>query len=423
MQALLERLARKEEENEKVFHKEIFVLRNDLYYKFFEHRQDRWFVDIAYKPRQIPSGDAYSIRRLDENRVLILLFDAMGKGLSASITSILSSAFVNNYIDTALEEGRFCLSSCARACHRFLKPLIFEEEALSCALLLFDFADRRVEYVMFGMPPVLMCDKNGQIRKLRSSHTPMTKATSDFTPQSASIQDVVKMLIYTDGLNETILQDHKMYHAYLSDDFKNAPNYKHFLQTVMQRTETFDDDMTFVFLEKELCNQCRVERYSIQSTQKAVDEMIEKVDAFLVRHGMPDKERAYMLQAFTEMIVNAYEHGNLGIDHATKAKLMEEGRYEAYVRQQEAQFYEKKIDILLHLKEEEHLKTFKIDIQDEGKGFDTALMRNRIIKKSQFNGRGLLMVSKSVDAYYYNDKANRVIIKKFIPKEHKDDNS
>ncbi len=422
MQQLQEEAISREIENEKFFQKEIFVLRNDLYYKFLEHRNERWFVDIAYKPKQMPSGDLYSIRRIDSDRIAVLLFDAMGKGLNASITSILAGAYLNNYIDESLERGDFRLCDATKRFHRFIKPLLFEDEALSCSFVVIDLTEKTIESAMFGMPPILMCDQCNEIDKIRSNHPPMTRESTGFDTQTDTIENIVKLLLYTDGLNETLLPDHMLYHTYLSEDFKHAPNYKHFLQTVMQRTERFDDDMTFLFLEKELCNRCSVRRYTIQSRQKEVDTMIANTERFLDEHGMDAKNRAYMLEAFSEMLINAYEHGNLGIDHKTKQKLLEEGLYESYLQEREAQYKEKKIKILLHLKEEEHLKTFKIDIEDEGKGFDTALMRNRIIKKSQFHGRGLLMVSKMVDAYYYNDRANRVIIKKFIPKESKDDN-
>ncbi len=404
-------------ENERIFHKEIFVLRNDYYYKFYEHRNERWFFDIAYKPIQMPSGDAYSIRRIDENRTLIILFDAMGKGLSASITSILASAFVNDWIDRALDSDTFTLAGTIEAFHYYLKKLIFEEEALSCSFVLLDFGEMTIESVMYGMPPILLCDRAGEIRKIRSNHTPMTRHSDDFSLQRHTIGEIYKVLLYTDGLNETLLPSGELYHRYLQEDFRDAANYRHFLQRVMSRTETFDDDMTFLFLEKEYCHHCSVARYTIESTADAIDALMYKVEDFLTGHGMEAADSAAMLQAFSEMVVNAYEHGNLGIDHETKRRLLEEGCYEAFLQEREAQFREKKIKVLLHLKEEPHLKTFKIDIEDEGEGFDTTLMRNRIIKKSQFNGRGLLMVSRSVDAYYYNDRANRVIIKKFIKKE------
>ena len=404
-------------EQEKLFHKEVLILRNDFYYKFYERNRINWFFDISYKPKQFPSGDAYAIRRISDDQILFMLSDAMGKGLNASVTSMLAAAFVNYYIDTAIVAGKFDLSECVEAFQSYVKPLLFEEEVLSISFLLIDFKEELIYSAMFGMPPVLLCFKSGEVAKIRSNHTPITKESRLVSIERNSIEDIVKILCYTDGLNETKVSDTQIYHQYLSEDFKNAPNYKHFLKKVFSRIDQFDDDMTFIFLEKELCNKCSVAHYTIESRQHAIDAIIDKAEAFLEKNGMDAKNIAYTLQAFSEIVINAYEHGNLAIDNQTKQRLMERGALDAFLKEREAQYGERKIDIMMHLKEEADLKTFKIDVRDEGKGFDTSLMRNRIIKKTHFNGRGLLMVSRSVDAYYYNDRANRVIIKKFIPKE------
>ena len=44
-----------------------------------------WVIDLYFKPLDILSGDSYSIREIEEGRVLIYLADAMGKGLAASM--------------------------------------------------------------------------------------------------------------------------------------------------------------------------------------------------------------------------------------------------------------------------------------------------------------------------------------------------
>ncbi|OQX74384.1 MAG: hypothetical protein B6D59_02690 [Campylobacteraceae bacterium 4484_4] len=417
MQLLLDKLANNKEENERVFHKETYVLRNDLYFRFYEHRGNRWFVDISYKPKQTPSGDTYSIRKIGENKILILLIDAMGKGLTASITSILSSAFINDYVDRAGES--FDLLECIQTYHKYISKLIFEEEVVSCSFVLFDFDRQEALSALFGMPPILLCDEEEKVTKLRSNNAPLTRFTDHIDLQKTPIEHIYKILLYTDGLNETIIDDRYMYRYYLDQDFLKAPNYKHFFQEVLRRTNHFDDDMTFIFLERERCNHCQIKLISIPTRHAELDNAMKEVELFLTKHGMDTKNRAYMMQAFSELLFNAYEHGNLGIDHQTKRRLLEEAKFDAFIEEKERKYGEKKIKILLHVKDEPHLKTFKIDMQDEGAGFDTALMRNRIVKKEQFNGRGLLMVSRLADAYYYNTKGNRVILKKFKYKELK----
>ncbi len=415
MQQLLEKLANREEENEQVFYKEIYLLRNDLYYKFYEHRKERWFVDISYKPKRRPSGDTYSIRKIGKTKLLVILIDAMGKGLTASITSLLSSAYINDYIDRTKEN--FDLHTCIRSYREYIAKLIFEEELVSCSFVLFDFESRQIRSALFGMPPILLCHEENDVIKLKSNNPPLTRFTARIDIQTRSFEEIRKILLYTDGLNETVTEDGRMYRHHLDRDFREAPNSKLFLEKVLERTGDFDDDMTFVFLEREKQDLCQIESFCVSSKRSEIDDAMTKMDALLSKEELDTKNRAYMMQAFSELLMNAYEHGNLGIDHKIKRNLLEEGKFDAFIEEKERKNGEKKIDILLRIADRSHLKTFEIEIGDEGEGFDTALMRDRIIKKKQFNGRGLLMVSKLTDGYYYNAEGNRVIIKKFIYKE------
>jgi Serine phosphatase RsbU, regulator of sigma subunit len=66
-----------------------------------------WHAEICYIPLDILSGDSYSIREVSDGKVMFFISDAMGKGLSASVTSILSTSFINHLIDEAIVSGGF----------------------------------------------------------------------------------------------------------------------------------------------------------------------------------------------------------------------------------------------------------------------------------------------------------------------------
>lgn len=110
-----------------------------------------------------------------------------------------------------------------------------------------------------------------------------------------------------------------MYKEYMNDDFKNATNYKDFLNRALNKVGTFDDDMTFLYIEKETSCNCCLRKVVIESSMEELDIAIEKIEAFLEKNHIEPKNSAYMINAFAEVLINAYEHGNLKINGNEKS--------------------------------------------------------------------------------------------------------
>jgi len=108
--------------------------------------------------------------------------------------------------------------------------------------------------------------------------------------------------------------------------------------------------------------------------------------------------------------MNAYEHGNLGIDSKVKHRLIEDDIYFDTLKEMEVNC-NKNITIRLF---EDNGHIF-ITIKDEGDGFDINSLRTIFGRgNSTFNGRGISSSAKMVDLLIYNFKANEVIVIKKI---------
>src|SRR5208283_4752250 len=88
-------------QQESAFMKELNIIRDDLFLKKVDvvNRGGEavdWTLHLYYEPLDILSGDSYTILEIEEGKILVYLADAMGKGLAASVTSILSTSFVNH---------------------------------------------------------------------------------------------------------------------------------------------------------------------------------------------------------------------------------------------------------------------------------------------------------------------------------------
>ena len=117
---------------------------------------------------------------------------------------------------------------------------------------------------------------------------------------------------------------------------------------------------------------------------------------------------------FTEMIMNAYEHGNLGINFEKKQQLLENEKYHDFINQEEKKHKDKNIMIQYYNVN----GMLVLNIQDEGKGFDTNILKDLFVKDNEtmFHGRGIKISSSDFDFVIYNDVGNSVLFGKKLTK-------
>jgi CheY-like chemotaxis protein/anti-sigma regulatory factor (Ser/Thr protein kinase) len=125
------------------------------------------------------------------------------------------------------------------------------------------------------------------------------------------------------------------------------------------------------------------------------------------------KEPRKIYGACLELLVNAVEHGNLGISFEEKTNLILEGKWhdEIEYRQKLKENINKKV----HVKLTNHEEYLTLKIKDDGKGFDPTpfltLQPNRAEKP---NGRGIYLAGLEFDKIEYIGTGNEVICYKII---------
>lgn len=121
----------------------------------------------------------------------------------------------------------------------------------------------------------------------------------------------------------------------------------------------------------------------------------------------PDPERA--ASGLTELLVNAVEHGNLGISYADKKRLRLEDRWEAEVaRRLVLPEYR---DRSVHVRVERHPDRLEFTVTDEGEGFDwRRYMEFDPGRAGDPNGRGIAMARMlSFSTLEYRGNGNTVV--------------
>ena len=116
-----------------------------------------------------------------------------------------------------------------------------------------------------------------------------------------------------------------------------------------------------------------------------------------------------VVHGVSELLINAVEHGNLGISYEEKTVLIENGELDAEVeRRLEMQEYREKV-VTLEFERKENKIHFCI--KDEGDGFDCSpYLQFEPDRAFDTHGRGIAMSKElSFDSLEYNGKGNEVL--------------
>ena len=386
------------------FAKELNILKNDFYYQLIDMEHTS-LIDFMYKPLDVLSGDAYSTRRIDENRIFCIVVDGMGKGLSASLSAMLITSFINHLIDIS----EFDLNKVIYDSIEYIKPILLEEETLSLDYILLDCKKECMSYAKFAMPASLVHTDENKIIAIKSNNPPISKYIKDFKISDFDISNSVKFLFYSDGMveNDTRFKD-RLYADFIQDDFLNSFTKEDLKEKLLWKIGTQDDDITFIFIHRLKLGNSLITTKKFSST---LDE-IENADewyADIWRNLTDDNNLIYTAGVvFTELFMNAFEHGNLGISSSEKQKLLENDTYFTTLETLEKDC-DKKISVSVNKVEYNECEYVMTKIVDEGDGFDTQLLSVIFRDMKSFSGRGVFVSRRSSDGIYYNKDGNSVL--------------
>lgn len=118
--------------------------------------------------------------------------------------------------------------------------------------------------------------------------------------------------------------------------------------------------------------------------------------------------------ALRELLLNAIEHGNLGLSFEDKARALAEGSWKGLVTRRAMLEPYRRRAVRVTASWERHQVRFTI--KDEGDGFDWRSLPDPTDPENLLrdNGRGVMMAAVSVDSLRYNDVGNAVTIVKIL---------
>ena len=404
-------------EMENAFNKELNLIKDDLYYQQVEIKTKikKKYIrfDVFYKPLEILGGDSYSVRKTSDGNVVFFLVDAMGKGISASITATSTTTLLNYIFDQMEKQNDFQFERWIKRYLEYIKKDLLDNEMLS---IFFGFYHRKkaeFKYASFGMPAFLMLTENDELKKVKSNNMPINKYSDDYNISSTSIFEMKKALFYSDGLCESCMENGDFYREKMYLDFKDSKNIVDFISRVKLNLITEDDDMSFFYVDS-LCSKKFSVNRNIKANREDVDVALHEISNYVKKNGASIKELSEISLALSELLTNALEHGVFGIDNRKKHYLIEKDEFYDYLNVLEEKHKDDKIIMRYSIKLEGENRILVVRIEDNGKGFDTRILKNLVVNSQNFNGRGIMIVKKLLDRFYYNEKGNAVTIRKFL---------
>jgi two-component system, HptB-dependent secretion and biofilm response regulator len=404
-------------ELENAFNKELNIIKNDFYYQQLElplENPSRIIrLDISYTPMEILSGDSYSIRKSYDDKIVFFLVDAMGKGVSASLTATTTTSLLNYIFEQMQKKRNFKLSRLIQKYIEFIQHELLDNEMLSIVFGMFSKKTAKISYASFGMPAILIKPQRGELVKLKSNNMPINKYVKDFKIEKFDVKNVEKILIYTDGLCENKLSNGEFYKNYMYQDFIDSECVSDFIEKIQTRFEKAQDDRAFFYINT-LNIRKNWQYHKIKGTRKEINFILSEIKKFLQKYNVKPKESSEIILAMSELLLNAVEHGIYGIDKTLKSKLIEEGTFDECLDVLEEKNEDKLINIFFDVKCTKKGKLFCAKVIDPGEGFDVCSLRQLDINPKSFNGRGIMIIKKLLDRFYYNEKGNSITVRKLI---------
>ncbi|NPA55749.1 MAG: SpoIIE family protein phosphatase, partial [Epsilonproteobacteria bacterium] len=354
-----------------------------------------WIADSFFKPKDILSGDSYSTLEIGDGKFLISVVDGMGKGVSASLSSVLTVSFINYAIFEALENKCFCFENLVQDTFNYASSIMLDDEALSFGMLELDLNKNVIKYVNVGLPPFYLLN-DGEVVKLRPNNRPLLQTTTNYTI------DVYKdgfdtLLVASDGLFESEDEEGKPYFIRFKKVFPQFHLLTDVIKDFKQHVEVPDDDTTIFYLKKIKDNYDIILDEKILLTKKSVEEYVDTVEEKL--GDLPVKVVNHIVFALNELLMNAYEHSVLKLSQDKHNIIKSEEGLEELDYKGEDKYATLTIS---------HSQTCAVlHLTDPGDGFDVS----KVLKAEWFNkyhGRGVKMLKKLSDGIYYNEKGNSV---------------
>ena len=375
------------------------------------------------------NGDTFIVNKAPNGNICMVLMDATGHGLAAAISILPATSEFLSLVSQGLE-----LSSIVFKLNQRLNETLPDDRFIAAIVIDIDLENNRLDIWNGGMPEVLMINNQGQlVAESPSNNMPLGILDNDQFGADIQSYDVSKgghLVFCSDGLLEQTNSRRQSFGKVKLKDILEASNPSQFIQDIKREFGKFIgqesqlDDVSVCHLDINKLLASRDEsvqivrqkqgqvqlNLSLQGAQLEVFDVLKSIESFMTQAHVPIELKQKAFTVCAELVVNAIEHGVLGLDSSLKT---EEYGFAQFSELRDARMQALGSDdsIKLSVSYDSLKGEVSFRIWDSGPGYD----RDKAIMESQkiLSGRGISLVERLSSKVHYAREINQtsVIIK------------
>ncbi len=399
-------------------------------------------IDIAKQPAMLFSGDIQLTALCPNGDVHALLGDFTGHGLRSSIGAIpLAETF------RAMTRKGFSFEQIIKQVNQQLYHLLPKDLFLAVAFVKISISEDVLYAFNAGLPDIYVIDNEANIKeKLPSIHPPLGVLERLFDDVNVSVLPIANndnVVMVSDGVLEARSPEGEMYDIFRFEQcIKSFADQDDIAQRLMQEINQFsaggvqEDDLSIIVLpcggwessSQVLTKAPFDQELTIEELDNALLlwqwQLVLNAEKLVTVNPIPiamsqmqelEEENDHfqsIYTIFTELFVNALDHGLLKLDSTLKSTAEGFATYYQERQQRLTNLTEGSIEIDLSLYKTANNNKLIIKVSDTGSGFDVEQYiddnKNNQADITKLSGRGVELVKELSYSLEYNSTGNVV---------------
>jgi phosphoserine phosphatase RsbU/P len=169
--------------------------------------------DIAaiYRPCFRVGGDLYDFMRIDDDSLVVIMADVIGKGIPAALMMGMVKGALRAFLDCMQSCDRYSLESVIEKMNKFTCEQCANGEFVTIFIGILNTAERTLRYCNCGHEPTVLL-RNGNITELIEGGMVLgVEKDTKHTIKKISLEKEDILLFYTDGLIDAVNFDNKIW--------------------------------------------------------------------------------------------------------------------------------------------------------------------------------------------------------------------
>ncbi|NOX59623.1 MAG: SpoIIE family protein phosphatase [Planctomycetes bacterium] len=208
-----------------------------------------------FQPAESIGGDLFDVLQLDDNRIMVAMFDVSGHGTPAALNTALLRTVFRQCARVGLDTMKII-----HELNRELVEIGDAGEFATCLLLSIDPSDGRFSVISAGHDPPMILRQKGKTERMGMGGLPLgVEKTSQYKILHATLNTGDRLFLFTDGIHEVFDDDGEIFGRdglQLAIESTASEPLQDQVRTIVDRliafqgSASFTDDLTLFAIER-----------------------------------------------------------------------------------------------------------------------------------------------------------------------------